>query len=175
MEQPHRRHLLGRRQLDARRPARPGAIATFPLGTSYAVTFGANATTFRHVVNQGTVTWNLNGFTFANTDTISNGIGNSGTATSLRVVNGTLLPGNFDVGGNNAFVTSAVFDQAVSATIGSGAFHIGAIGIGTLAIQGTSTVTTTGGSAGVGISSSGVGSFRLPARRRSAARWKSTC
>ena len=142
-------------------PPGPGGIARFALPNTYNVTFSGSATILRHTVSQGNVTWFLNGFTFQQTDTVSNGIGNNVTPTSLRVVNGTFLPGNFALGGTADVVSSAVFDQGLSTTIGSGVFFVGTSGTGTLTIQGGSTVTTTGGSAGIGLNSSGIGSVTV--------------
>ena len=136
-------------------------VARFALANTYTVTFSGNATVLRHIVSQGNVTWNLNGFNFTNTDTVNNGVGNNVTPVSLRVINGNFLPGNFSVGGTAGVVSSAVFDQGLDATIGAGVFFVGTSGTGDLTVQGGSTVTTTGGSAGIGLNTSGIGTVTV--------------
>lgn len=145
-------------------PAGPpgvSGVARFALNSTYTVSFTGNATVLRHTVSTGDVTWNLNGFTFQQTDTINNGVGNNVTPTTLRILNGNLLPGNFSVGGTAGVVSNAYLSQGVDMTVGAGVLYVGTSGTGFLSVAGGSTVTTTTGLAGLGLNASGVGTMLL--------------
>ncbi len=142
-------------------PSTTTHIARFPIANTYTVNFTNSVTILRHTVTQGNVTWNLNGFTFENTDTVSNGVGNNVTPTTLRVLGGTFLPGNLAFATTAGVVSSGTFDQGCDTTVGSGVFFVGTTGTGSVTIQGGATLTTTGGSAGIAQNASGVGTVTV--------------
>ncbi len=137
-------------------PPGAGGTARFALANTYNVTFSASATVSILTISQGDITFFLNGFTYQPTNTVNNGMGATGTTGSLRVTNGTFLPGNFSVGANPGSNSHLILDAGSSTTVGVGVFYVGTSGTGALTVRtGASLVTSS--STGLGVNVSGVG------------------
>jgi T5SS/PEP-CTERM-associated repeat protein len=133
-------------------PPGPAATARFNLATSYTVTFTANATVDAISVNNGSVTWNLGGFTYA-----APNLTNSGVGGSLTVRNGTFTAGGLSVGSNTVPNSTLTLDQASTVTLGAGGFSVGSGDVGFLVVRGLSTFTTATATTLVGANATGVG------------------
>lgn len=133
-------------------PPGPTATARFNLATSYTVSFTANATVDAISVNNGSVTWNLGGFTYA-----APNLTNSGVGGSLTVRSGTFNAGGLSVGSNAAANSTLTLDQASTVTLGAGGFSVGSGDVGFLVVRGLSTFTTANATTLVGANATGVG------------------
>src|SRR5206468_9594440 len=101
-------------------PPGPSATARFNLATSYTVNFTANANVSAISVNNGSVTWNLGGFTYAAPNTANNGVGGS-----LTVRGGTFNAGTLSAGSNMFANSTLTLDFASTVAVGSGGFSVG--------------------------------------------------
>ncbi len=137
-------------------PPPAGGTARFALANTYNVTFSASATVNILTMTQGDVTLFLNGFTYQPTNTVNNGMGSTGLTSSLRITNGTFLPGNFIVGGNTGSTSHLILDAGSATTVGAGVFYIGTSGTGNLSVR-TGATLSTSSNTGLGLNASGVG------------------
>jgi T5SS/PEP-CTERM-associated repeat protein len=133
-------------------PPGPAATARFNLATAYTVTFSANATVDAISVNNGSVTWNLGGFTYNAPNTTNSGIGGS-----LTVRSGTFTAGGLSVGSNTVANSTLTLDFASTVTLGSGGFSVGSGDVGFLVVKGLSTFTTANATTFVGANPTGAG------------------
>jgi T5SS/PEP-CTERM-associated repeat protein len=132
----------------------PGSSATarFNLATNYNVTFTANANVDAISVNNGSVTWNLGGFTYNAPNTTNSGIGSS-----LTIHGGTFNAGGLSVGSTGATSASLTVESASAVTLGAGGFSVGSGGHGSLVVSGLSSFTTANATTFVGANPTGVG------------------
>jgi len=133
-------------------PPGPAATARFNLATSYNVSFTANANVDAISVNNGSVTWFLNGFTYA-----APNLNNSGVGGSLTVRGGTFNAGGLSVGSIPSANSTLTLDQASTVALGAGGFSLGSGDVGFLVVRGLSTFTTANATTLVGANPTGVG------------------
>ena len=140
---PDRRHVQQRRQLEQRcagrqrrRPFRsqhPGPFGTLP---PYTVSFTADATNTRLVVEDDRVIFDLNGHTYNTTSVLGADIGTvSGSSGGLTVTDGTLslaLGSDLAIGADSSgFLTVSTGGRV----IGNPFLFVGGSGAGTLTVQ----------------------------------------
>ena len=132
----------------------PGVTATarFNLATSYNVSFSANATVDAISVNNGSVSWLMNGFTYNAPNTTNSGVGGS-----LTVRSGTFNAGGLSVGSSTLSNSTLTLDQASTVTLGAGGFSVGSGDHGFLVVKNLSTFTTANATTLVGANPTGVG------------------
>jgi T5SS/PEP-CTERM-associated repeat protein len=133
-------------------PPGPAATARFNLATSYNISFTANATVDAISVNNGSVTWNMGGFTYNAPNLTNSGIGGS-----LTVRIGTFTAGGLSVGSNPALNSTLTLDQSSTITVGNGGFSVGSGDTGFLIVRGFSTFTTANATTLVGANPTGFG------------------
>jgi T5SS/PEP-CTERM-associated repeat protein len=130
--------------------------ALFDLTGTYTVTVagGANVGTLNQTKGDITMTA-TNAFVSASSFTL-NGTEASGVATNLHINGGNITPGSLAIGNNLGTKSNLYLDTASATNVPFNTFYVGNAGTGNLWLQNGSTLATSNG-AGIGISTSGVG------------------
>jgi T5SS/PEP-CTERM-associated repeat protein len=121
----------------------PGAAgyARFNLPNTYTVTFTGGVSNTKFSVNQGNVTWNLGGFTYAQTG-IPNDVGIGSSAATLTVQNGTVNNDGLGIAAITGSTGTLIVDTGATFNMGSNSLSVGGGGSGTLVVQNGGSLTS---------------------------------